>query len=70
MTNIDKESVKAAILKLKNDRFSFDELRNLLTGDYESLKTALFELLEESSPVVRQVFNKKLMSIQFEKVGA
>ena len=69
MTNIDKESVKAAILKLKNDRFSFDELRNLLTGDYESLKTALFELLEEPSPVVRQVFNKKLMAIQFEKVG-
>lgn len=69
MTNIDKESVKAAILELKNDRFSFDELRNLLTGDYESLKTALFELLEESSPVVRQVFNKKLMAIQFEKVG-
>ena len=70
MTNIDKGSVKAAIMELKNDRFSFDELRNLFTGDYESLKTALFELLEEPSPVVRQVFNKKLMAIQFEKVGA
>ncbi|WP_448677672.1 restriction endonuclease subunit S [Delftia acidovorans] len=69
MKNIDKESVKASILELKNDRFSFDDLKNLLTGDYESLKTALFELLEEPSPVVRQVFNKKLMVIQFEKVG-
>lgn len=69
MTNIDKGSVKAAILELKNDRFSFDELKNLFIGDYESLKTALFELLEEPSPVVRQVFNKKLMAIQFEKVG-
>lgn len=70
MTNIDKGSVKAAILELKVDRFSFDELRNLLPGDYEPLKTALFELLEEPSPVVRQVFNKKLMAIEFEKVGA
>lgn len=70
MTNIDKGSVKAAILELKIDRFSFDELRNLLPGDYEPLKTALFELLEEPSPVVRQVFNEKLMAIEFEKVGA
>lgn len=68
MTNIDKGSVKAAILELKNDRFSFDDLKNALSGDYESLKTALFELLGEPSPVVRQVFNEKLMAIQLERV--
>lgn len=59
MRNTDKDSIKAAILKLETDRFSFDELRAQVSGDYESLKAALFELLEEPSPVVRQVFDKK-----------
>ncbi len=68
MSNTDKDSIKAAILKLKTDRFSFDELRAQVSGDHESLKVALFELLEEPSPVVRQVFDKKAKAMQLVRV--
>jgi type I restriction enzyme S subunit len=68
MSNTDKDAIKAAILKLKTDRFSFDELRAQVSGDYESLKASLFELLEEPSPVVRQVFDKRAKAMQLVRV--
>lgn len=68
MSNTDKNSIKAVILKLKTDRFSFDELKAQISGDYDSMRAALFELLEEPSPVVRQVFDEKAKAIQFERV--
>ncbi len=68
MSNADKDTMKAAILKLKTDRFSFDELRAEVSGDYESLKAALFELLEESRPVVRQVFDQKAKEMKLVRV--
>ncbi len=68
MSNTDKDSIKAAILKLKTDRFSFDELRAQVSGDYETLKATLFELLEEPSPVVRQVFDRRAMAMHLVRV--
>ena len=68
MKNSDKDSIKAAILKLKTDRFSFDELRSQVSGDYDSLQAALFDLLEEPSPVVRQVFDKKAKAMHLVRV--
>ena len=64
----DKDSIKAVILSLKTDRFSFDELRDQAGGDYESLKGVLFELLEEPSPVVRQVFDQEAKAMQLERI--
>jgi type I restriction enzyme, S subunit len=68
MTNSNKDALKAAILKFKTDRFSFGELRSHFPGDYESLKTSVFELLEEPSPVVKQVFDKKAKTMQLVRV--
>jgi len=68
MSISDKDTIKAAILKLKTDRFSFDELRAQVSGDYEQLKAALFELLEEPSPVVRQVFDEQTKAMQLVRV--
>jgi type I restriction enzyme S subunit len=68
MSNTDKDAIRAAILKLKTKRFSFDELRLQVTGDYESLKVAFFELLEEPTPIVRQVFDEKAKTMQFVRV--
>lgn len=68
MSNTDKDSIKSALLKLKTERFSFDELRAQVPGDYESLKAALFELLQEPSPVVRQVFDEKAKAMQLVRV--
>lgn len=68
MSTTDKDEIRAAILKLKTDSFSFDELRAQVAGDYESLKATLFDLLEEPAPVVRQVFDKKTKAMQFVRV--
>jgi type I restriction enzyme S subunit len=68
MSISDKDSIKAAILRLKNDRFSFDELRDQAGGDYESLKGILFELLEEQSPVVRQFFDQEAKALKLERI--
>lgn len=70
MSNADKDAVKSAILKLNTVRFSFDELRAHVPGDYEFLKAALFELLEEPVPVVRQKFDDKLKAIRLVRVQA
>lgn len=63
-----KDVIKAAILTMKSKTFSFDDLRGQVPGDYESLKAAVFELLEAPEPIIRQVFNKKVEAIQFERV--
>lgn len=68
MSISDKDSVKATILNLKTDRFSFDELRDQTGGDYESLKGILFKLLEEPRPVVRQVFDQEAKAMKLERI--
>jgi type I restriction enzyme S subunit len=68
MTISDKDAIKAAILSLKSDHFSFDELRTQASVDYESLKAALFELMEDPRPVVRQVFDDQDKAILLERV--
>jgi type I restriction enzyme S subunit len=68
MSITDKDSIKAVILSLRTIRFSFDELRAQAGGDYESLRAVLFELLEEPSPVVRQVFDQEAKVIKLERI--
>jgi type I restriction enzyme S subunit len=68
MRSTPKDAIKVAILRLKVSIFSFDELRAQVTGDYDSVKDALFELLEERKPVVRQVFDEEAKTMQFERV--
>lgn len=68
VSDIGKDAIKAVILSMKSKTFSFDDLGAKVPGDYESLKAALFELLDEQKPIVRQVFNTKIQAIQFERV--
>ncbi len=67
MTKYNTESVKAIIQQMPQDRFSFDELSNQVTADYEILKDIVFALLTESEPMLRQVFDKKAQAMRFEK---
>jgi type I restriction enzyme S subunit len=68
MSDTDKETIKAAILQLRTDRFTFDELRAQVSADYENLKEVLFDLLQEPSPVIRQVFDEQTNSMQLVRV--
>lgn len=69
MTKMTKESVREAIHQLPKDKFSFDELRENLTGDYDSLKDILFALLSEAEPILRQVFDQEERVMCFFRAG-
>jgi type I restriction enzyme S subunit len=58
MRTHNKESVLAAVAKMKSAEFSFDDLREAVPGDYESLKEIVFELLQESDPTLTQRFDE------------
>ena len=65
MTKMTKESVKEVIHQMPKDAFSFDELTEKLSGDYDSLKDILFTLLSEAEPSIMQVFNQEAEAMCF-----
>lgn len=69
MTKMTEESVKEAISQLPKDKFSFDELRENLPGDYDSLKDILFALLSEAEPSLTQTFDREERTMCFVRAG-
>jgi type I restriction enzyme, S subunit len=65
MNKLSKESVKQVIEQLPNDKFSFDELRGEISGDYDLLKDLLFTILDETDPIVEQVFDREAEAMYF-----
>jgi type I restriction enzyme, S subunit len=65
MTKISTESVKEIIHQLPMNMLSFNDLRENLPGDYDSLKNVLFSLLDESEPSIMQVFDQEAKIIHF-----
>ena len=59
------DTVKEAINQLPEDIFSFDELREKIPGDYETLKSILFELLTTPEPSVTQFFDQSSSAMRF-----
>ncbi|HEX2948385.1 MAG TPA: restriction endonuclease subunit S [Armatimonadota bacterium] len=56
MTHFDKES------------FTFDELREFFIADYELVKDAVFDMLSQNPPILRQVFDHDSQAMRFERV--
>jgi type I restriction enzyme, S subunit len=65
MTKLSQESVKEVIHQLPNAQFSFDQLREKVSGDYDLLKDILFTLLDETDPIVKQVFDQEAEKMCF-----
>ena len=65
MTKMTKESVKEVIRELAKESFSFDELYEKIPGDYNSLKDILFDLLNETEPILTQVFDQQERAMHF-----
>lgn len=55
------------ILKLPHGVYSFERLRSLIPADYETLKDAVFLLLNEPTSGLKQIFDKVQNSIAFER---
>ena len=68
MEKISKESLKETIRLQPKESMSFEELRNTVPGDYETLKEILFALLDETKPILKQVFDKETQAIRFVRV--
>lgn len=64
------EAAKAAIRALKVGTYSFDELRGLVSADYESLKDAVFQLLDEPHPPLKQQFDEKKREMRLQRVAS
>jgi len=69
MTKMTEESVKEAIRQLPKDKFSFDELRENIPGNYDLLKDILFALLSEAEPSLTQVFDREEQTMRFVRAG-
>lgn len=64
-SKMSKNSVKKAIKLLPQDHFSFDELRDHLSGNYEKLKDIIFALLDETEPSITQLFDESSQTMHF-----
>lgn len=69
ITKMTEESVKEAIRQLPKDKFSFDELRENIPGNYDLLKDILFALLSEAEPSLKQVFDREEQAMCFVRAG-
>ncbi|TCK18993.1 type I restriction enzyme S subunit [Thiogranum longum] len=69
MPKLNSDSVKDWINSQTKDKFSFEEIRSAVGGDYETLKDVIFSILSESNAPIEQVFDKPEIGIQFKKVG-
>lgn len=68
MTKITVDSVWQVMHQLPHDSFTFDELRQRFSADYDTLKDVVFQLLGEEHPKLRQVFDPATSAMRFEKV--
>ena len=67
MTKMSEEYVKEVIRQLPKNTFSFDDLCQKLSSDYESLKDILFSLLDEPDPSIVQIFDEEAQAICFAR---
>ncbi|MGI0489869.1 restriction endonuclease subunit S [Pantanalinema rosaneae CENA516] len=65
MSKMTEESVKEVIRQLPTETFSFDELREKISGNYDLFKDILFTLLSEADPSLMQVFDQETESMRF-----
>ena len=67
MPQITPDSLGQIISEIPQEKFTFDELRGHVSGDYNSLRDALFVLLGDSEPILRQVFDDVTQKMVLER---
>ena len=61
-------SLSEIVNQMEEDSFTFEQLREAASTDYESLKDQLFVILADSKSGLTQVFDAETQSIKFKKV--
>lgn len=68
MKNSPPSSLSEIVSRMGEDSFTFEQLRDKASRDYESLKEELFALLADSESGLKQVFDADSKSMQFKRV--
>lgn len=68
VANLTTDSVRELLVRLHKDYFTFEELRDQVVADYETLKDIIFSLLNDKNPCIKQVFDEETRSMRFEWV--
>ncbi|HCH7783163.1 type I restriction enzyme, S subunit [Pseudomonas aeruginosa] len=69
MNSLDADSLSGWIKARNVDDFSFDDLRENFSGDYETLKDLVFQLLASDQPIFEQFFDTEAGTLRFRKVA-
>lgn len=62
------ETLSDVIIKIPKDGLTFEELSNLVSRDYETIKEELFKLLAMKNPSIQQFFDSKAKTMKFRQV--
>ncbi|KIY40286.1 hypothetical protein TZ03_12665 [Pseudomonas sp. 10-1B] len=62
------ETLSDVITKIPKDGLTFEELSNLVSRDYETIKEELFKLLAMKNPSIQQFFDSKAKTMKFRQV--
>lgn len=68
MVKLSKDSITEAIDNMDMDIFTFDDLHVQFLSDYDTLKDIVFELLNDTKPTIKQMFDTKKQTMCFVKV--
>lgn len=66
MSRKSKESLRKTIKQNFIDSFTFEQLRDVLSWEYEDLKKIFFDLLSDSNTIISQVFDEEEEKIVFK----
>ncbi|KAA9346644.1 restriction endonuclease subunit S [Larkinella humicola] len=69
MTPLSPETVLESIRFLPDGPFTFDELRRQLAVEYDALKEAVFTLLSEKQPALKQVFDPEKQAMTLIRIN-
>lgn len=70
MKPTSKENLSEIVKRMPKDVFTFDELRDAASRDYESLKDELFVLLADTQSGLQQFFDAEQKSMKLKRVRA
>jgi type I restriction enzyme S subunit len=67
-SKVSVDHIREAILAVPNEKFTFEELRQLVPSDYEVIKEAIFSLISSQRPKIKQVFDVEKRAMIFVRV--
>ena len=67
MKKLTAQVVVEAVTKIDTDEFGFSDLRKILPGSYDDVRTVVFEMMAKPDSPFSQVFNVGLRTMRFTK---